>query len=225
MSLLAMSWALGIEVPATQKLILVVLADHSSTEGECFPSIKSVASKVGISDRSVVRHLSSLEKKGLIKRSTRTRPDGSQTSNSYSLLGVTPVSGGGGHPCPPIESCNNGTSVTNVTEIPSSDVDDGFETFKTLYPKRTGAQGWARARDRWRKLSTKDQELAVKGATAYSTHLKDTDRHGTSFVQMASTFLSSNGVWAEWADRFTKTNNTTTNDGGYISLPKEPTDE
>ena len=42
-SLSAMSWALKLDVPPTQKLVLVVLADHANTEGECFPSIASLA--------------------------------------------------------------------------------------------------------------------------------------------------------------------------------------
>jgi hypothetical protein len=225
MSLLAMSWALKSNTPPTQKLILVVLADHANTEGECFPSIASLAAAVGIGRRSIARHLASMEQRGLIKRVTRTRPDGSQTSNTYRLLGVSSVSGGEGHERPPNESSNNGTSVTEVTELPPPSAVEviGWGVFVDVYPARNGGQKWPEARKRWMKLSTKDRDLVLKAAGNYKNYLEGMGKVGTEYVAMASTFFGGDPktkgeFWREWVEYEAKDTNTTTG-SGYIRMP------
>jgi|GEM_PF-2118764 len=81
-----MTWAVEapIERP-TAKLALVCLADHADEDGLCFPSQKSLAAKVGVSERALRDALSWLEVNGYIVRSARHRKDGSRTSNAYQL--------------------------------------------------------------------------------------------------------------------------------------------
>ncbi len=86
MSLSAMTWA--IEVPITRptaKLALICLADHADGDGVCFPSQKSLAAKVGVSDRALRDALAWLEAEGFIVRTARHRKDGSRTSDAYQL--------------------------------------------------------------------------------------------------------------------------------------------
>jgi DNA-binding MarR family transcriptional regulator len=78
-------------VKPTAKIVLYWLADHyNEGSGACFPSLNTLADECEMDKSTVIRHLSTLEEAGLIKRSARTRENGSQTSTSY-CLSLTPV--------------------------------------------------------------------------------------------------------------------------------------
>lgn len=75
----------------TRKLIMLAMADMANDELECWPSVRSLGKRCGISESSVRRHLEWLEKEGHIKSETRQRPNGSFTSNIYTLTTLSPV--------------------------------------------------------------------------------------------------------------------------------------
>ena len=50
------------------KFVLVSLADQANDRGACWPSIPQIASRCGMSERSVSRHLQSLESQNIIRR-------------------------------------------------------------------------------------------------------------------------------------------------------------
>lgn len=55
-------------INATQKLVLLALADWANEEGLCWPSINRLASKTGIAGRSVQRIIRQLEELNLVRR-------------------------------------------------------------------------------------------------------------------------------------------------------------
>ena len=55
-------------INATQKLVLLALADWANDEGLCWPSINRLAVKTGISGRSVQRLIRQLEDLNLVRR-------------------------------------------------------------------------------------------------------------------------------------------------------------
>ena len=69
-------------VPLVQVLVL-----HCNKEGECFPSIKTIAAKCGYGVSTVKRALDELVKAGYIVKQARfdERKNGGQTSNLYTL--------------------------------------------------------------------------------------------------------------------------------------------
>lgn len=85
MTVAVMTWAFKQDVRPTQKMVLLVLADHANDNGECWPSIATIARKASMSATSVKRNLADLEKTGLIRRERRKRSDGSWTSSRYFL--------------------------------------------------------------------------------------------------------------------------------------------
>ena len=89
MSIEAVSWALKQNLPPSEKLVLVSLADHHNrATGLCIPGQASVGEQTCMSVRTVQRHLKSLEARGLIVRKARFRPEGrGRTSDSYILQG------------------------------------------------------------------------------------------------------------------------------------------
>lgn len=122
MSIKFMTWAFEQEMESpTQKLVLLSLADHADSFGQCFPSLDLIAKRAGVSRRSVLRHLSEMEERGILVRHKRTRADGSQASSLYQILTSPPGSvepnpeevpapprGGGDSVAPPYDTGDTG---------------------------------------------------------------------------------------------------------------------
>jgi hypothetical protein len=66
-----MKMAWDTNMPPPEKLILLSLADQANDDGIAWPSVKSITKKTGMSERTVFRHLSDLEKLGHIHREQR----------------------------------------------------------------------------------------------------------------------------------------------------------
>lgn len=85
MSVKAMNWAWEQQLPPASKLILMALADAANEEGRCWPRVRTVAVKCGVSSRTVQRVLREFETTGLVTVTRRFVPGRGQTSNSYWL--------------------------------------------------------------------------------------------------------------------------------------------
>lgn len=59
------------DLPTGRKMVLLSLCDNASDQGECYPSIESIAKRCGMTDRSVYNHLAELEKLGMLVRQDR----------------------------------------------------------------------------------------------------------------------------------------------------------
>jgi Helix-turn-helix domain len=88
MSIDAINWAWGQPCSATQKLVLVALADHADHHGSCYPSIGRVASRCGLSRRAVQKAIRGLESARLLSTQPKT---GSR--HTYALNLRTPIAG------------------------------------------------------------------------------------------------------------------------------------
>jgi biotin operon repressor len=85
MSIKAMAWAWDTKLKGCRKLVLIALADHSDDDGNCWPGLKGLAKKCGISRSSVIEHVNALEEMGFIFKSTRSDENGRSISNIYNL--------------------------------------------------------------------------------------------------------------------------------------------
>jgi hypothetical protein len=98
MSVEAITWALSFEAEsATEKAILLVLANYADRDGATWWSQKAIAQQACCSDRTVRNTLVKLEERGIIKRIERLREDGSRSSDRVVLvafMGVENSSGG-----------------------------------------------------------------------------------------------------------------------------------
>lgn len=78
------------QVKGNEKFLLLALADNASdNEGEygtCFPSIRTLTEKTGLSNRAVINNLEKLIEKGLLLRQYRSRKSGGRTSNKYLIF-------------------------------------------------------------------------------------------------------------------------------------------
>jgi hypothetical protein len=79
--------------------VLLVLACYADDDGRCFPSVATIADRIGLTRRMIQLHLRRLEKLGYVATIRRTRPaegsglrkngrriGGGWTSNAYQLL-------------------------------------------------------------------------------------------------------------------------------------------
>ncbi len=68
-----------------EKSIFIALKIFSDSSNQCYPSIKKLTEITGISKRKVQGTLKRLEQKHIISITSRTRADGGDTSNIYTL--------------------------------------------------------------------------------------------------------------------------------------------
>jgi len=80
-----MNWAWHQALKPVPKLVLMALADAADDQGICWPSVATLASKVGVSTRTVRRVMQELISGKLLVTEQRYRSDGSCSSNRYRL--------------------------------------------------------------------------------------------------------------------------------------------
>lgn len=80
-----MNWAWEQKLPPSSKLILMAIADAADEEGDCWPKVKTIAKKCGVSDRTVQRVLKEFIGDNLISVTPRFSQDRRQVSNNYRL--------------------------------------------------------------------------------------------------------------------------------------------
>jgi hypothetical protein len=85
MSVAALSWAFGIDLPCAKKMVLVALADMSDQNGECWPSQSTLAKRCGLARETVNREIKALAKLGLIESTPRLHDTGAARSSLYKL--------------------------------------------------------------------------------------------------------------------------------------------
>ena len=68
-----------------EKAVYIYLRDRANVSGVCWPGIKTIARDMNLSRSTVKRALADLEQHGYLAKLPRYRPNGSNTSNLYTL--------------------------------------------------------------------------------------------------------------------------------------------
>ena len=186
MSIRIMSEIWKTRLPTSEKMVLLVIADHASDDGtEAWPSQRLIAEKASLTIRTVQRCINNLQAEGWLHMDKRAggsincRDD--RRPNKYTIhLGklrgeivsprkkrgeieamdeakLTPATGRNPRPM-------NHTKETPM-ETPSE-----FEIFWKIYPRKT-AKG--AARKAWDKLTEENKKVAIAGAERFA---KDPNR-------------------------------------------------
>ena len=92
MSARATFWAWGVDIPSSEKLVLLCLSDcHNADTGQCNPSVSYIAKKTSLDRKTVLKSLRSLNDREIL---SRAKVEGS--SNQYFLsIGGSPILGHG----------------------------------------------------------------------------------------------------------------------------------
>lgn len=77
------------KLSATEKILFIMLKKYANENSKCFPSLKTLADKVGISKQTVITTLDSMEKKGVIHVEKRyNKKTKVNASNMYTLYDI-----------------------------------------------------------------------------------------------------------------------------------------
>lgn len=85
MTIRAMNWAWGVDLPPAMKLVLLKLADRANDDGECWPGMDVVAEACGVSKASMIRYIQKMEEMGVLSVERRKSEEGKQQTNVYRL--------------------------------------------------------------------------------------------------------------------------------------------
>ena len=72
-------------LPVRAKTVYMYLRDRSDKERKCWPGINTIAAELNCSRSTVKRALHDLEQHGYLQKDSRHRPNGSSTSNLYTV--------------------------------------------------------------------------------------------------------------------------------------------
>lgn len=85
MSIQAITWALKTDLPTGRKFVLVALANYVDQDNRCWPSQSRLAADTGMDERTVRRHLKTLEEAGILQREHRSKSDGTRNSDIITI--------------------------------------------------------------------------------------------------------------------------------------------
>ncbi len=106
-----------------RKLVLIKLADNANDQGECWPSYQHIADQCEMSRRSVMSHIETLCKGGLVRKEIRKGGPKGNSSNIYILI----LSGGAGFSPPLVKDFHQGSeSAAPASENPAPGGSAGF---------------------------------------------------------------------------------------------------
>lgn len=142
-----MERAFSSELRPRARLVLQVLVLHCNKEGECFPSIKTIAAKCGYGISTVKRALDELVEAGYITKQARfdERKNGGQTSNLYTLCTEIPQRPAPEQPTepePPMPDEEANETEDGLSLIPDST--PGEQSTLFLFPAYSFANGLER---------------------------------------------------------------------------------
>jgi hypothetical protein len=87
MSIQSVGWALGQDIPARPKLVLVAIANHADhTDGYCWLRAETIAKEAACSPRGVFNFVGDLIRNGYIRKQQRRGDDNKQRANDYWIL-------------------------------------------------------------------------------------------------------------------------------------------
>jgi len=87
MSIQAIEWALGQDLPPMQKLVLISIADHANkTDGYCWLKKETIAADASCSPRAVYNFVNDLIRNGYLRKAPCRGPDGRQRATNYWIL-------------------------------------------------------------------------------------------------------------------------------------------
>ena len=210
MSIEALSWVWKQNLPPTHKLVLLAIADHSDQDGVCWPGIRGLAKKTGLSERTINRTLAEIEMPGMVIIEKRTDSSGRNLSNVYILgipheipatdggrvtgchPGVSKAAGEGDRVSPKgdgvsprrVTGCHPNHKIEPSTESPRTEYHKDFVQFWNFYPRKVAKGAALKA---WAKVQKEGIPPETILAALGSQHLEDREMQ---FIPHPSTWLN-----------------------------------
>lgn len=218
MSIKIMTLVWSLDMPATQKIVLLALADNANDEGDCYPSVATLVAKCGLSERSIQSVISKHQDAGHLHCNFRTgrstiyklHPRSTCTPAAPApphLVHPTPAPGAPPppqhlHPTPaapaPITVIEPSIESSCNRKKPPAAADE-FAEIRKVYPRRGGGQRWEDAHSGYLKAiaAGHTHESILAGVERYAAHIRATGKENTEYVQQAATFMGRNKGFTE----------------------------
>ena len=162
MSIAAINWALNVvtDITATQKAILISLADRADEDGFCYPSYDDICRRSCASRKTLISTLKVLEELELITRHRR------YSQSTIYRVNITPMDRSKMVPMDrskitPMDRSKITSLTTNESSINNH---KEFEEFWAGYPRKTNK---AKAKTAFDRLSPKDRKAAMEALAVY----------------------------------------------------------
>lgn len=162
MSIAAINWALNVvtDITATQKAILIALADRADEDGFCYPSYDDICRRSCASRKTLISTLKVLEELELITRHRR------YSQSTIYRVNITPMDRSKMTPMDrgkmtPMDRSKITSLTTNESSINNH---KEFEEFWAGYPRKTNK---AKAKTAFDRLSPKDRKAAMEALAVY----------------------------------------------------------
>ena len=78
------------DLPHRAIVVYMYLSDRAGQEGQCFPSVPTIARQTHLAQNTVRRAIEDLSEDGFINVTERQRPNGATSSNLYTLTNAEP---------------------------------------------------------------------------------------------------------------------------------------
>lgn len=171
-----MTWAVEQELPAMQKIVLLMLANRTNHDtGLCFPSHDTLAKECGMDKRSVINQIAKLEAAGLLSVNRSTNKP-----NSYTLNLSSDTKSPGERDSPlavkEIHLDSERDSPEPVTNLKRTVVVTR-EEFLNLTEEQSECKNWAATQNYWASCTQTDQEFLKVWCKPNGTLRKQYDVH------------------------------------------------
>tara|TARA_R100000773_G_scaffold1465_4_gene2164 strand:+ start:2051 stop:2683 length:633 start_codon:yes stop_codon:yes gene_type:complete len=176
----------------TKKLILLLLGSYADENGQCYPSHRHIANKIGLKDtKGIGATIREFEKLGYLRIEHRKKADGGYTSNKYTLLlpkGATTPRGakGGGEGVQNTQNTKEDTKTKYIEET--------FDQFWEYYPRKVAKK---KAFQIYQKLKKEDILKVLSSVKLLSKNVGD-----INFTPYPATWLNQE----RWNDEVTQSN-------------------
>lgn len=188
---------------ANEKLVYLVLCDHTDDNSTCFPSVDTIAKESLLCRSTVFKCLSTLESKGLIRRVARKANNGGQQSNRYYIeTAENRIQGNGSVEDETLYQAPESTTTVESTHEPTptepaphkrEEYPTAFEQLWTIYPKHVAKMAAYKA---WRKAKVgMNSAFLLAKVQAFAAQCANTE---TRFIPNFATWL--NGE--RWNDEY-----------------------
>ncbi len=146
--------------PCKQTIIAWLIYHTNNKTGVSFPSLQTLSKETGIKSRTTLtNYLSELETDGFIKKRTRFRDDGGNSSNEYEVFIKRT------YPCPNTEQGIVHNMDTNYNKNNQKNINkELFESCWASYGRKGNKQ---KALQYWSKLSEDDRLSVLKAIPRY----------------------------------------------------------
>lgn len=188
---------------ANEKLVYLVLCDHTDDNSTCFPSVDTIAKESLLCRATVFKCLSTLESKGLIRRIARKANDGGRQSNMYYIeTAENRIQGNGSAEDKTLYQAPESTTTAEPARdlAPAEpaphkreEYPTAFEQLWTIYPKHVAKMAAYKA---WRKAKVGvNSAFLMAKVQAFAAQCVNTE---TRFIPNFATWL--NGE--RWNDEY-----------------------